>query len=415
MKICTFYLQQERVIYKIVGAQSETGRININEIEAFLEKQHPDVMNVIISKPYLLFRKIEVPFRNKRKIDMVIPSEIEDTLPESIDNFYFSFDIFPLERNRTVVNVYAVPSTVVSFWNNLAKKYRVKMYFFSDTLLFYHFLKQSTDEKNYIAIYTDQEYLLLNIIEEGILTGVYSYQLIEQTRGESIALIKGILEKKDFPLFICGPQGAREELAVEEAKVHHINLPADIDIGYLFHHLAYPRRYRRIFLPLKYSVRKRIPASDIGLFVSFLIISFFFVSPYFKIAEKQKEMNKIEQEMRRIFSSTFPDVHNIVNPLVQAREKILQGGDIEVKGISSVLKIMAEITLLFPENTDAGIDIFRVAGDTITLSGNANSLKTLERIKGRIENSEKFTIIDIGTISFDEKNRVSFTMTLKVN
>jgi len=76
---------------------------------------------------------------------------------------------------------------------------------------------------------------------------------------------------------------------------------------------------------------------------------------------------------------------------------------------------MADITLLFPENMDAKVDILRIADNTITLSGTADSLKTLEKIKDRIERSDRFTIIDIGAISFDARNRANFNITLKVN
>jgi len=416
MRICTFYLQDKKVIYRITGKGIEYGELNSNEIDAFLDKNHPDILNVIISKPQLIFRRIELPFRNRRKIFLVIPSEIEDTLPEGSDNFLFSFALFPSERNRTMVNVYAIPSALFSHWNNLARKYRAHLYLFSDALLFYHFLKQSTDEKNYISIYVEDNYLLLNIIEEGILAGSYSFELTPSVRSESITLIKGILGKKDFPVFICAAPEIKEELAIGEEKVRYVHLPAGMEKRYLFHHLSSVRAFRSVFRPLKLSGGRKLPVSSIVLLLVFLIFSFLSFSPYFRVVEKQKELRHIEEEMKQIFTSTFPDVQNIVNPLIQAREKMLKTGDMDIKtGVPSVLKIMADITLLFPENMDAKVDILRIADNTITLSGTADSLKTLEKIKDRIERSDRFTIIDIGTISFDARNRANFNITLKVN
>jgi len=347
---------------------------------------------------------------------MVISSEIEETLPESIDKFYFSFDFFSPDKNKTIVNVYAIPSALCDFWSNLAKKYRAKLFFFADAPLFYQFLAQSIDEKNYIAIYTEGEYLLLNVIENGILTGSYSCELTQSTEAENIALIKEILEKKKFPVFICASQEIRIKIGIREENVRYISLPAGMKKKYLFHHLSSLRTFKRIFLPLKLSGGKKIPVSSIVSLFIFIIISFLLFSPYFKVIEKQKELNRIDEEMKQIFVSTFPDVQNIVNPLIQAREKFMKAGDLDIKiGVPSVLKIMAEITLLFPENIDAKIDLLRIAGDTLILSGTTDSLKTLERIKSGIEKSERFTIIDIGTISFDAKNRANFSITLKVN
>ncbi|MCM8830121.1 MAG: hypothetical protein NC824_03895, partial [Candidatus Omnitrophica bacterium] len=374
----------------------------------------PDTLNIIVSKPQLIFRQIEFPFRNKKKVYMVIPSELEETLPESIDNFFFSFDMFPSGKNKTVVNVYAIHSELVNYWNNIAKKYKAKLYFLADTLLFYKFLKQSIDEKDYIAIYVEDEYLLLNIIENGILTGSYSYELTQSAKAESITLIEDILKKKKYPLFICGAQEIDREFGIVEGKVQYISLPAGTKKKYLFHHLSSLSGFKRIFLPLKlFSGRKFSVSSSVLLFV-FFIISFLLCVPYFKVVEKQKELIRIEEDMRQIFISTFPDVQVIVNPLIQAREKIIKTGDLR-EGIPSVLEVMVEITVAFPENIDAKIDLFRVMNDTITLSGNASSLKTLEKIKDRIEKSERFTIIDVGKISFDVNNRANFTITLKVN
>jgi len=416
MRICTFYLQDKKVIYRITGKNIEEGEFNSSEVEAFLEKVRPDVLNVIISKPQLIFRKIEFPFRNKRKVYIVLPSEIEDTLPEGPDNFLFSFDFLPLEKNRTMVNVYAIPTALFNYWDNLAKKYRANLYLFSDALLFYQFLKQSTDEKSYVAIYVEDNYVLLNIVEDGILAGSYSFEFTPALRSESITLIKGILGKKDFSVFICAPQEIKEELAIGEEKVRYINLPAGMEKRYLFHHLSSVKALRSVFRPLKLSGGKKLPVSSIVLLLVFLIVSFLSFSPFLKVVEKQKQLRHIQEEMKQIFISTFPDIHNIVNPLIQAKEKIVKAGDTDIKtGVPSVLKIMADITLLFPENIDAKVDLLRIAGNTITLSGTADSLKTLEKIKDRIEKSGRFTIIDIGTISFDARNRANFNITLKVD
>ncbi|MCM8760211.1 MAG: hypothetical protein NC832_00605 [Candidatus Omnitrophica bacterium] len=416
MSICIFYLQGEKVIYRLRGTKKiEEGDITGSEIEAFLEKNRPDILNIIISKPHIIFRQIEFPFTNRRKIYMVLPSELEETLPEGLDRLYFSFDFYSPNKNKAIVNVYGIPSVVCDFWNNLAKKYKAKLYFFVDTLLFHQFLAQSVDKKNYIAIYREGEYLLLNIIENKILTGSYSWELTPSTEAEDLPLIKGIFKKKGLPVFICSSQQTDRELGISGDKVQYISLPAGIEKRYLFHHLSSLRVFKRPFLPLKLSSSKKIPVSGLALLFVFLMISFLLSFPYLKVIEKQKELTRIEEDMKQVFTSAFPDVGNIVNPLIQAREKIAKAGNKDIKtGVASVLKVMADITTLFPENIDAKIDLFRIAGDTITLSGTTNSLKTLENIKSRIEKSGRFTIIDIGTISFDSKNRANFSITLQV-
>ncbi|NLG11636.1 MAG: hypothetical protein GX554_01170, partial [Elusimicrobia bacterium] len=113
MSVGIFYWLGEKIVYRITGVDTEAGEFNVDEIEAFLEKKRLDVLNVIISKPQLVFRRMEFPFRSRRKINMVMPSEMEDTFPESIDRFFFSFDFAQPEKNRTIVNVYAIPFTLL--------------------------------------------------------------------------------------------------------------------------------------------------------------------------------------------------------------------------------------------------------------------------------------------------------------
>ncbi|MDD3726164.1 MAG: hypothetical protein PHI44_03100, partial [Candidatus Ratteibacteria bacterium] len=210
-------------------------------------------------------------------------------------------------------------------------------------------------------------------------------------------------------------QNMKQELAIEKERVRYIDLPVGMNRKYLFHYLSSFKMFRMMFSSVKDTREKKFPVVTSILVLIFLIFSFISFAPYIKITERQKKLEGIDNEMKQIFLSTFPDVHNVVNPLLQAREKIQRNEGVDIKaGVPSVLKIMADITLLFPENIDARIDVFRIVGDTITISGTMDSLKTLEIVKKRIEQSERFVITGMGTISFDERNRLNFTMTLKI-
>lgn len=413
MKVVTLYQCDEKLIYRIEGKVREEGEFNIGELEAFLEKSRPEIINVILAKPQIIFRRIEFPFKSRRKIQMVIPSEMEETLPEGLENFLFSINFFSKGKGETVVNIYAIHITLFNFWSNLAKKYKAKIFFFSDTLLLFNLLKQYTDGKNHIVIYKSGDYILINVVENGIIVGSYSFTLSQTGKAETIGLIRGILEQKNFPVLICGDRDAQRELEIGRDNVSLINLPYEIEPRYLFHTIV-SKKLRMRFIPLVISTPRKVSVASAILFLVFLVFSLLSISPYFKIAEKQRELDNLNNEMKQIFTSTFPDVENVVNPLVQAREKIMKSNYQDIKsGVPSVLKIMADITLLFPDNVDADINVFRIAGNTITLSGTTDSLKTFETIKDRIEKTDKFTIAGIGPISFDTKNRVVFSMTLR--
>ncbi|MDD3726439.1 MAG: hypothetical protein PHI44_04520, partial [Candidatus Ratteibacteria bacterium] len=307
MKTVILYLQDKKVIYQIKGKGVEEGEFDIGEAEAFLEKNRPDILNIILAKPHLIFRRIEFPFRNKKKIQMVIPSEIEETLPESPDNFVFSFDFIHTDKNKTVVNVYAIPSTIFNFWDKEAKKYRARAFFFSDTLLFHQFLRQHTNGKKQIGIYEDSGYLVLNITEDGVLTGSYSYFIEQSTLAESMALVNEILSNKNIPVFICAEQNIKQGLSIEKERVRYIDLPVGMNRKYLFHYLSSFKMFRRMFSSVKDTREKKFPVVTSILVLIFLIFSFISFAPYIKITEKQKKLEGIDNEMKQIFLSTFPD------------------------------------------------------------------------------------------------------------
>jgi len=120
--------------------------------------------------------------------------------------------------------------------------------------------------------------------------------------------------------------------------------------------------------------------------------------------------------MKETFRIACPDVTRIVDPLVQIKEKIAEKTTRldTISGYPSVLKVMADVTSLFPETIDVEIEQFTIASNNVTIVGRIESLKALEEVKNKVSASKKFNNMTIGAISFDEKNRVSFNMTLGI-
>lgn len=115
------------------------------------------------------------------------------------------------------------------------------------------------------------------------------------------------------------------------------------------------------------------------------------------------------------FRKTFPDVKKIVDPVVQAKEKLNQ---IEETSISiqypSILEMLVQITNIFPEDVNVEIDRLSFSNNVLTISGFIDNLKNLEKVKEEINKSTYFCNLQMGSISFDRNNRVNFNFTVKV-
>jgi hypothetical protein len=417
MKTVTFYLQQDRVVYLLDGAQSrKQGVLQIKEAEVFLSENSPDILNVILPKPDIFFRKIEFPFTNRKNIKLVLPQEMENVLPEKPESYYYFFEFSYAVKGKTTVNVYAVREADHDFWKNLAQKYNSKLFFYFDTLLFHLFLRQQTAEKNYIGIYGIHDYLLINLTKDSINAGSYSSYFKGSEAVVIKELISDVLVRNDLQIFVFAEESIREKIDAPAEKIRDIKFLPDVEKPFLFHNLLDTKIYRKPLQLRKLTSHKKAPVYNIILLSVFLVFSILLWSPYFHIPAKKRQFNEISDRMNKTFLSVCPEVKKIVDPLVQMKEKMMgqkSVGDI-MSNYPSVLKMMAEVTAFFPEDVNASIDYFSVAGDTVTISGNTDSLQTLEIVKGKIEGSENFVVTNMGTVSFDAKNRVNFDITFRI-
>ncbi len=417
MRTVTLYLMQNSVIYSVndAGGQRQ-GIFTHKEIENFLSENIPGVLNVILPKPEVIFRKLEFPFTNRKNIRLVLFQELENVLPETPENYYYSIEFNPVGKAKTSVTVYAVKNTNYDFWKGLAKKYNSKIFLFSDTHLLHLFLKQNAIEKSHIGIYGIQGYILINLTQEGVFTGSYSYDFKTAEIDRVKELISGVLSHKNLPVYRFVEENIIRDVGIEAEKVQDISFPR-IDKPFFFHSLLTLKGYRKPLQLKKPQRKKKTPVYEIILFAFFLVSSVLLFFPYFHIPSKQREINELNRKMEETFLAVFPDVKRIVNPLVQIKEKLLEQKDINtiISDYPSILKVMANITMLVPENISVSIDQFIVAGNSLTISGSTDSLTSLEIIKRNIENSKCFTVNNMGTISFDARDRVNFNITLGIN
>jgi len=416
MKTVTFYPQQNQIIYALNNVKSsEQGKIQNADVENFLSQKKPGILNIVLPKQELIFRRMEFPFSGKRKIQLVLSSELENLLLESPDNYLYTFEFFSDGKNRTIVNIYAIRVSTYNFWKNLAKNNNAKLFLFSDALLFNNLLRQKKDKgSNHIAIYAIDDYLLINITENGMPSGFYCYDSRIAQSTDVGELIKDVLSRRDFHIYVAAEERLKKEFLPQGITVHDISVFPETENQFLFHNLCASKNYRNPLRLRKLSRAKEIPSYSIILLGIFLIVSAISFVIYLQRIEKERQIDGLIAEMSKMFSTTFPEVKKIVDPLVQAKEKVIQGIDTLsiTYGHPSVLKTMAEVTSLFPEKIDAQIDQFSISEKTLTISGTVNSLKSLETVRNNIEKSRDFTIIDMGTISFDERNRPNFNITI---
>jgi hypothetical protein len=415
MKKLNIYLRKDKNFFVlIIDKEIKKGQLKKEETEKFIEKEKPSHISLILSKPDIVFRKFEFPFSSQSKIKLALPAELEEVLPTGIDGYYYSMEVFkPGKEGKTQVNVYGVKNAIYNGWKELAEKHRVKLSFFSDSIIFYKTLHDKIKEKNYYQLYADKEYVLINLIKEGKLAGTYSFD-VKINSSEGFKYIQTFLDNEKLPVFCAGEKELVDNLKNLSPDIGEKNiLQGDV---YFFPFLVEKKSYSKEILKLfKFGRQKEIPLNLILLLGGFLIVSFIFFAPYLKISEKEKELEMINSEMEDVFREACPEATRVVAPLVQIKEKMMEteketGG----RNYPSVLEVMARLTELFPENVNVEVAEMAFSGVQLTIAGTVDSLKNLDALKEKIEQTDFFTAFKIGSVAFDAQNRVNFNLTMEL-
>jgi len=409
------YIRGNKSTYFYKNKEEKRGFIEENNIKDFVEKSNVESINFIFSKPDVIFRKLSFDFSDIKKIKMVLPSEIESTLPEKIENYLFDYK-FIKQNKKTSVNVIGVKKDFYSKFISYRKN-KKKIYFFLDTEILFSLLKDKIKETNYIEVYIDSFYIFINVIENKNISSCLSYIFENGNSDQIISIVNKILLEKNYPVYITGEEKEIENLKNKtEIKLIKIPFLKENLQPFFFSEII---NYKNIkFTPLKLTSPYIKIISPVPYIVSFLILILFLSPPlisYRHFKEKQQKLNKIETKMISEFRKTFPDVKKIVDPVVQAKEKLNQTEETSISiQYPSILEMLVEITKIFPEDVNVEIDRLSFSNNVLTISGFIDNLKNLEKVKEKINKSTYFPSLQMGSISFDRNNRVNFNFTVKV-
>jgi len=404
MKIFFYIKNNEVICYK----NNEEQEISFNQIEDFIQKNKKSFFYLIFSKLNYYFRKIEFNFKDRKKINLILGQEIEGKLPKSLDNFYFYFQFYYPEKDKTFVNVFAIEKEKIDNLKDIFEKNKVKSCFLIDSILIHQFFKQIINEKQFIEVFLEEGYLLVNLIENNEISAIYSYFSENIKKDDIFEIILPLITTKKYPVYFIG----------EKRMYEDINLP-NVKFLYekkFFHILREIKEIKKISLtPINFTERM-IPLDYILSLIFLSFMTLFFIRPYYLKIEKEKKIDEINLKMENIYKTLFPETKKIVNPLIQIKEKLKKDNNALQISVfqTSIIKILEEITTLFPENINAEVEELIISNKNVNLTGIVDNLKILDKIKENLKNSKIFKSFDVTSISFTKENRVRFNLLLRM-
>ncbi len=131
---------------------------------------------------------------------------------------------------------------------------------------------------------------------------------------------------------------------------------------------------------------------------------------------KNKRSQELEKEIRLVFKKTFPEVTNIVDPLVQMKEGLAK----REKDLAllprefSSLSILREISSLTPQDLRITMEDLSVDWEETRIRGRTSDFSLVARFKKALEASDYFPEVKVSDARLDREGKsVEFRMTIK--
>jgi general secretion pathway protein L len=154
-------------------------------------------------------------------------------------------------------------------------------------------------------------------------------------------------------------------------------------------------------------LKKELIHAAIYLTIIFLL---FAVNQGVEYQDLKKRNTGLDSRITKIFTQTFPDITNIVDPLQQMKTKIseLQNEAGAAPGMNmgrTVLEILNDISERVPKDLEVQVDRMVVDQEGIQIRGTTDTFNTVDSIKKGLESSQIYRDVVIASANLDKSGK----------
>ena len=439
-----------------------------NGLSASIEtiEQKMDISDAICVASFpadeISFRNIQVPFKGPKKIKKILPYELEPTLLFPVEDLIIDFihiEIPDLTNTNNLITAAVEKSKLQSFLDTLAtfniEPVIVTVGGYPTAFSLANFLDS---HKNWFFVDIDNHKSTIFIILSGRVCLIRSFPIHSAARLYKIKSLCGNIRRTIYALekilgldfesnggFItgCGIDDLGFDKDMEQAlgiPIERVDMLRSADIlkpqslppswipslmdnalslALMEIEGAKGFNFRKGPFALKkfWEENKKNLIQTGVFFVLVLSLGWFnvFLDSYFM----EKRLARLNHQITGIFTSTFPEIKNIVDPVQQMKIKIQQAGNNallpgETEKQIRAIDILNTISKAIPKEMDVILKTFVMGSESVSISGDTDSFNSVDNIKNRLEQSDIFKKITISAANIDKfDKRVRFK--LKVN
>ena len=370
----------------------------------------------------MLHRLLSLPFARTRQLNQTVPFELESQIPLALEEVLVDFQVVGRTAAGVTVLAVAIPKrTLAEHLDLLAAAGLDPTVVGLTSLAPLALLNLSGVEQDGTTALLDigEQRTAVLLLQDGVLSGLRTLSVglsreggfeafVQELRWTLLALSEG---ETALPahFFLAGggayfprlQDALARALTVEVRPVQQLVLP----------HI--PRAYRKqqaefavcLGLGLREALGLAVPAVNLrrGEFaqqghhevtqrefsrlgwVAAGVVAAAALAVTLELYRLQTRYQMVRQEVRRVFTTTLPEVHTIVNEKAQLQDAVntlqqqhrLLGGAVT----TSPLEILRQLSIALPERVTLDLDEWTLDGNAVRLRGITDSFDTAETIK----------------------------------
>jgi Tfp pilus assembly PilM family ATPase len=416
---------------------------------------------VSISADHFSYRILKIPFKNSKKIRMVLPFELEPTVPFPVDDLVIDFIDLQSghQEDKTDLIAVAVPKSELNPYIEILTAIKIdpEMVTVSGLPSAQYLASQTDPDEDQLFLEINKNISTLFIIGGGRIKLLRSFPtpVAEDTRAGALgAFVRrtlaayGELYHSDFrPLDIVmtgsGLNGANfdhdvaSDLNLPGTRLNlcdRLNIPIDDEnvspwdpalmdgalslammeiegVGGLNFHKGQ-------FAAKKLFVKHKKNWTKTGILATavMVLLLFNFITESYTL---NKQLNRYDQQMRTIFQATFPN-QKIVDPFQQMQINVQEAkknalGQSAAGPHTRSIDILNEISKSIPDAITVDITRMVISPETVLITGNTDTFNSVEEIKSNLEQIGFFKRVAINSTNKDRSGKeIRFQMKVEL-
>ncbi len=413
---------------------------------------------VSISADHFSYRILQIPFKDSKKIKMVLPFELEPTVPYPVDDLIIDFIVLESagHNDHTDVIAVAVPkSELIPYLGTLgANKIDPEMITLSGLPTALCLADQADAGKDQLYLKVDKALSTLFIVSNGGIKLIRSFPtaLTDDTRAGSLGAFVhrtlsafGELSQSDYqpPDMVVtgsGLNGADFDADVSrvlDLSIKRLNFADRLGIpidgennkpwepALMDNALALALMeiqgikglnfHKGRFAAKKFMVKYKKYLIKTGILAASVLTLLFFNL----IAESytlNRQIDRYNRQITGIFQETFPEVKRIVDPFQQMQIKVQEVKKNAVSQTATTsqiisIDILKDISKSISESITVDITRMVISPDNVIITGTTDTFEAVDGIKSKLEQIDAFKKVTINSTNKDRSGKeVRFQM-----